>query len=200
MEFTANWFDGYASIWSHILPSYSPKRYLEIGSFEGRSACHFISVTANLSPVEVCCIDTWEGGVEHQGLAMSAVEKRFDANLEEASSLARYPVALRKIKALSNRGLVMLLSEGKYNYFDVVYIDGSHQAPDVLSDAILAFMLVKVGGLVIFDDYLWGLGANSEPLMSPKLAIDSFINNYQRKIQPHYGMPLGQLYCQKIAE
>jgi len=37
--------------------------------------------------------------------------------------------------------------------YDIVYIDGSHVANDVLQDAVLVWQLVKVGGFMIFDDY-----------------------------------------------
>jgi hypothetical protein len=33
--------------------------------------------------------------------------------------------------------------------------DGSHRARDVLEDAVLSWPLLKVGGIMLFDDYLW---------------------------------------------
>ena len=45
----------------------------------------------------------------------------------------------------------MIISD--INNFDLIYIDASHYAPDVLSDAVLAFKLLKPGGILIFDDY-----------------------------------------------
>ena len=36
--------------------------------------------------------------------------------------------------------------------YDIIYIDGSHEARDVLEDAVLAYRLLKIGGLLIFDD------------------------------------------------
>ena len=35
---------------------------------------------------------------------------------------------------------------------DVAYIDGSHRACDVLTDAVLSWPLLKVGGMIVFDD------------------------------------------------
>lgn len=37
----------------------------------------------------------------------------------------------------------------------ILYIDGSHQSDDVMIDAIICFKLLKVGGIMIFDDFLW---------------------------------------------
>ena len=40
------------------------------------------------------------------------------------------------------------------NYFDFIYIDGSHNGEDILSDAIEAFKILKKDGLIFFDDFL----------------------------------------------
>lgn len=45
--------------------------------------------------------------------------------------------------------------EGGENKFDFIYVDGLHLSQDVLYDALLSFDLLKVGGILIFDDYLW---------------------------------------------
>ena len=38
------------------------------------------------------------------------------------------------------------------NYYDLIYVDRSHEAEDVLVDAVMALGLLKVGGMVIFDN------------------------------------------------
>jgi len=42
----------------------------------------------------------------------------------------------------------------KNKSFDFIYIDGSHNGEDILSDAIESFKLLKVNGLIFFDDFL----------------------------------------------
>ena len=39
--------------------------------------------------------------------------------------------------------------------FDFIYIDGSHMRVDVLLDAVLAWQLLKPGGIMALDDYEW---------------------------------------------
>lgn len=46
-----------------------------------------------------------------------------------------------------------MLDEGQQ--FDLIYVDGSHFADDVLTDGITAWRLLKDGGVLIFDDFLW---------------------------------------------
>ena len=70
-------------------------------------------------------------------------------------------------------------------YFDFIYIDGSHQAPDVLFDALLGFELLRVGGIMVFDDYLWQepLEGGTDPIPCPKIFIDAFTNVYCKKVR-----------------
>jgi predicted O-methyltransferase YrrM len=58
------------------------------------------------------------------------------------------------MKGSSIEQLSKLILTGLSEYFEFIYIDGSHQAPDVISDAILSFHLLKSGGVIAFDDYL----------------------------------------------
>ena len=55
----------------------------------------------------------------------------------------------------------------------MIYLDGSHEAPNVLFDGMLSWGLLKPGGVLIFDDYLWvpQLLAGHRP----QLAIDLFL-------------------------
>jgi predicted O-methyltransferase YrrM len=105
------------------------------------------------------------------------------------------------VKSFSDGALASLLAEGKRGYFDFIYVDGSHRAPDVLYDAVLSFRLLRVGGVIAFDDYLWDDETRKEvdPIGTPKIAIDAFTNIYSRKLRI-LRAPLYQLYIQKIAD
>lgn len=205
-SFTTDWFAQTAKAnWAKLLPEIRPSRILEIGCFEGASTCYLIDTLASAIPLEIHCIDTWDGGIEHKegGTApsdMKAVESRFKINTEKALSQAVHQVDLHIHKNLSHRALVRLLADGKDNYFDFIYVDGSHQAPDVLCDAVLAFKLLKVGGTMAFDDYLWTneLTSAREILKCPKPAVDAFVNIHFQKIRV-LKMPLYQLYLQKLS-
>lgn len=204
-EFTNRWFDGPRSIWDDLLPKLKPERILEIGSFEGASACYLMETVGARNAFELHCIDTWEGGVEHQPGGryedvMGDVERRFRSNTELARSRALNPVSLHVHKSASAQALIGLLAEGRSEAFDFIYVDGSHQAPDVLTDAILAFKLLRVGGVIAFDDYLWSerLPGGVDPIRCPKIAIDAFMNIFCRKMTVMPGA-LYQLYARKVA-
>jgi hypothetical protein len=38
--------------------------------------------------------------------------------------------------------------------FDIVYIDGLHEGTHVLIDSIQSFKLLKIDGIIIFDDFM----------------------------------------------
>ena len=70
-------------------------------------------------------------------------------------------------------------------------------AADVLSDAILSFELLKVKGIMGFDDYLWQLPKSNTLLTNPKIAIDSFTNIFAMRTGI-FNTPNHQLYIQKL--
>lgn len=182
--YTKTWFEFAArGVWDQLIPQINPTRILEIGSYEGASTCYLIETLGKTKNIEMHCVDTWEGGVEHQqgGFSqadMSEVENRFIHNTQIAIRNAKNKVDLVVHKGNSDLQLSKLIAGGKQGYFDFIYIDGSHQAPDVLCDALLGFRLLKINGVIAFDDYLWQehLPYGTDPLRCPKPAIDAFTN------------------------
>lgn len=201
-EFTNSWFAGAAKgVWESLIPKINPTRILEVGSYEGASACYLIEKLANSKEIEIHCVDTWAGGVEHADVNMSDVEERFHRNIKMAVDGAKRPVQVTLHKGSSDVALSRLIAEGRQGYFDFIYVDGSHQAPDVLCDALLGFRLLKKNGIMAFDDYLWQeqLSSGIDPLRCPKLSLDAFTNIYCRKIRIIHA-PIYQLYIQKISD
>lgn len=203
-SFTTHWFERNAlNVWEQLIPQIRPQKILEIGSFEGASACYLIDKLGPEYPLEIHCVDSWEGSIEHQarGVDMNSTERRFQDNLRLAVAAAPNPVDLVIHKAYSDSALAKLLASGKAGYFDFVYVDGSHQAPDVLYDAVVSFKLLRIGGTMAFDDYLWSdpSAAGKDPVRMPKPAIDAFVNLNIRKLRL-LNAPSMQVYVQKISD
>jgi len=174
-QFTKDWFSWAPEVWSQLTPMLSGtaghRQFLEIGSFEGRSS---IWIAENMMQEDdiLRCIDTWEGGEEHGEENMSEVEERFRHNLIVATEkLPRRRIIQQK--GTSVRELARWLTTDN-QHFDFIYIDGSHRAPDVLTDACMAWPLLKIEGFMVFDDYAWGNPRDA--LHRPKIAIDAFTN------------------------
>jgi predicted O-methyltransferase YrrM len=200
-EFTTDWFSRFQGVWQQVLAHCTPSVMLEIGSWEGRASTFLIEACGAQRPVELHCVDTWAGGVEHTDTDMAEVERRFDANVALACDRSVNEARVLKHKSRSAPALARLISEGRCGGFDLIYVDGSHQAPDVLTDAVLAFQLLRVGGVMVFDDYLWALEpeGQQDAYNMPKPAIDAFVNIFQRKLSV-IGAPLYQLYVEKRGE
>ena len=182
-KFTEDWFQLGPVLWPELvkhLPDRPSRRFLEIGSFEGRSAVWIIENMARPAD-HVFLVDTWEGGQEHSEINMKDVEARFDANIAQARSTLGCP-QIHKIKTTSTDALANQLRWMKTedDFMDFIYIDGSHQARDVLTDACMAWQVLREGGVMVFDDYLWG--DPRKPLQRPKVAIDAFMNIFGGEI------------------
>lgn len=159
-EFTTDWVTPHANIWTEQLKHLKGKpnvHALEIGSFEGRSAIWFLENILIHPTSSITCVDIFDE---------KAYEDKFDRNIQ-ASGLAN---KVKKIKGSSQK----VLRELEWNSYDFVYIDGSHIAKDVLVDAVLSWDLLKVGGIIIFDDYQWNVD-RYPPWRRPKIAIDAFL-------------------------
>ena len=206
-KFTNNWFNDAAKHqWEKLISQIKPKKILEIGSYEGASTCYLIQKLAQENSVEIHCIDAWNNEMGDEtdyklygpNIDMSAVESRFRQNTKLAIEKVSKKVDFFIHKGFSDDQLVKLLSNDKKNYFDFIYIDGSHLGPDVLCDAVLSFRLLKINGVMAFDDYLWP-SAKKSLTRIPKLAIDSFVNLYSEKINI-FTLPLYQIYIKKISD
>ena len=166
--YTTRWFDGHAEDWMRIFRSERlvgrPDRVLEIGSWEGRSAAF---VLRHLPLAEMTAVDTWEGSIEHAGdPRLARIEQLFDANV------ARFGPRLTKVKSTSAE---FFRKHGQSPGFDLVHVDGSHAADDVMADATSGFALLNPGGVMILDDYLWERGA--DPRAAPASAINRFLRD-----------------------
>ena len=200
-EFTQDWFSNHIPTWDGILARLQPRRVMEIGSYEGLSTTYLIEKCTAFGPLQLHCVDTWQGAVDLPPELMAGVEARFDANVAVAIGNAGAGVSLQKVKQRSNVALAAKIAAGEA-LFDLIYVDGSHTAADVLTDAILAFQLVRVGGVMIFDDYLWSMepALSVDPLNLPKPAIDAFAAIFMRKVRVLPDLPNTQCYIEKIAD
>jgi predicted O-methyltransferase YrrM len=170
-QFTQDWFGWAPAVWEQLIPMLpeGKRSFLEIGSFEGRSTVWIIENMMRKGDY-ILCIDTWKGGEEHGAEDMDAVWQRFKSNMAIAEK--KTGISAGTARGTSVVGLADELAES--NQYDFIYIDGSHTAPDVLTDACMAWPLLKPEGIMVFDDYMWG--NPRDILHRPKPAIDAFCN------------------------
>lgn len=182
--FTVDWFSVNIPRWQRLFDIHKwhdskPKTVVEVGSFEGKSTVWCLENLLQHPDSKIYCLDTFEGSVEHDSEQKQGLYERFAENVLSRADADKVQV----IKGESWRGLMQLCSAGVRA--DFVYVDGSHQAADVLEDLVLSYRIMKHGALMICDDYLW---SNSEQrtydaLAAPKIAIDTFTTIYARRMQ-----------------
>lgn len=141
---------------------------LEIGSYEGVATSWFLMNICTNSLSKVYAVDTWTGSPEYGNINFKKIEKTFDTTIKNTGRKKQ----LKKMKMTSNEGLLKLNT--KHTMFDIIFIDASHEAKDVLFDGILAWNILKEDGIIIFDDYKWT--KLEKNYFRPKIAIDSLMN------------------------
>lgn len=172
LKLSADWFTPGIPFWLAAIEEAGlhkrPIEALEIGSWEGLSA-HFTLHT--LPTAHLTCVDMWDttdafyaSVARASGEAIERIETKFDANL--VPFIAR----LSKYKGPS---ISFFAAHPERERYDLIYVDGSHHVDDVLVDAVRSFELLKVGGILILDDYFWQRYDN--PVDNPAAAINAFL-------------------------
>jgi hypothetical protein len=138
-----DWFSGNIIYWEKIVNKISKIKYLEIGSFEGRSTV-FIKELSNLETL--MAVDIWENYDELKTINFNKIYENFKYNL----NLGGGSENIKFFKTTSDD----FFSNNK-NYFNLIYIDGYHHYEQVKKDFVNSFNFLENGGYIICDDFMW---------------------------------------------
>jgi SAM-dependent methyltransferase len=179
-QFEFDWFTHNIPIWLTHLRRFAGRpgiTGIEIGAWEGRSAVWLLENVLTDPSSVLHCIDLWASPNGR------TIEARFDRNIAIAVGRTGGRVVKRRGKSVD------VLPDFDARAADVVYVDGSHIARDVLSDLMLAWRTLKPGGVLICDDYELNHGVefHGEQLVyvevpglaRPKMAIDAFLTCFE---------------------
>jgi predicted O-methyltransferase YrrM len=167
-----DWFSPGLPQWEELLSPLvgSPCYLLEIGSYEGRSSFWMAeNLLKHHSYARLTCIDSWTIDSQYGPNGEAA----FDCNL----AACPYKEQILKLTGYSQDVLPALSKR-----YDFAYIDGSHEARDVVTDWVLVLRLMKVGGLICLDDYEWDDPYRTVRIL-PKPAIDAVLDFWADKIE-----------------
>jgi predicted O-methyltransferase YrrM len=167
-EFKYDWFSPIrADMERFVSPTLN--RILEIGSFEGQSTRFFLE---RCPSVTIACVDHFLGGEDQQDLDLKCLLQRFQSNINDYKDRVQ-------LYRLDSWGAWMLLpTEG----FDLIFVDGSHLAPDVLNDLCQSYRCVRQNGLIIADDYSW----ENQRSDCPRVAIEAFLTCFKGRVRTLY--------------
>ena len=165
-KFQNDWFSWNIPIFEKYLSHYigQPCHFLEIGTHEGRATTWLLDNILTHSLARIDSIDKFIQDVLFENLEKTGSQNKITIHQNTSNKVLRtFPL----------------------EEFDFIYIDGSHNVINVLEDAVLSFSLLKVGGIMAFDDYLWNDLQNSDGTY-PKPAIYAFLLIYHHKINLLY--------------
>lgn len=178
-KFTNNWFGNVVKTWEPYIKDFKGqpnKRCLEVGSYEGRSTIFMAENFCNGEGSFIDAVDTWKGALDQKNEPLEGLYERFTNNLSKEIKSNRV-----KINKGPSFDILMQMAQeiksGKREKYDLIYIDGSHVAKDVIIDAVLAWELLKIDGILMFDDY--GGGGSWPEYFIPRPAVDAFLKCYE---------------------
>ena len=147
-EFTTDWADNNIPFVAPLLRSFAEGRgeirYMEIGAYEGRNLAFMDWLLP--ARLDVTVIDPWFDEDLNPEEKYHAVEPRFGRNAAKLNF-----TALATRKGFSTYELPRMLEAGEA--FDLIYIDGSHTAWAVGVDLAYCAAMLRVGGMMVLDDY-----------------------------------------------
>jgi predicted O-methyltransferase YrrM len=168
-RFTFDWVSPHAAAWKSDLAHLEGKpnvRALEIGCFEGQSACWWLDNILTDPTSRLTCVDPF--AIPMDSVLLRYFERYFDHNIAASG-------AGERVTKLTGSSQVILRTL-QPAHFDFVYVDGSHRVGDVLQDAVLAWTVLKPGGTAMFDDYdLVDDVAPGLAARAPGRALDAFL-------------------------
>jgi len=180
--FTQDWFThnttNFNDCKTRLIESFNEvNSILEIGCYEGRGTCWMLEnmLSDNGS---IICIDPFLGVDNPERadpeLRYKPLEDRFNYNVAISKKSGQ---TINVIPTVSYTALASLIAAGIQ--FDFIYVDGDHTGEGALTDACMAWGLLRQGGIMLFDDYFWDHEPNV--LDRPKAAIDAFMNTFSRR-------------------
>lgn len=159
------YYKDHVGVWQQVLAPYAGRpnlQYLEVGAYEGGSLLWMLEHILTDPTARATALDLFSD--DHKGTYLHNIE--LSGQRARVTDVAGYSqITLRPLPL---------------NHYDIIYIDGSHDRPDVLEDAVLCWRLLKEGGVMIFDDYRHlGRQGSENRLVSPKMAVDAFVQCFE---------------------
>ena len=174
-NFSNKWFLNNFDIFNFFLPKDKNSKfdYLEVGCFEGLSSFFVLSEYKGINAILLDIWDMPNPNSKTLSHNFNSIEKAFDNNLSGFN--------FTKIKDDSVVAMRKLFKQNKS--FDFIYIDGSHNGEDILSDAIEAFKILKKEGLIFFDDFLQH---DKNRALQSYEGIENFLTLYSNYLKIEY--------------
>lgn len=174
--FCADWFSQHIPNWEKYLAELKGKpnlSFLEIGCFEGKATLWLLENILTAQTSRIMVIDPFKQTEAIRSLYKDLYTHDYRTIFE--MNTAPYSDKILINPSESYRALCKMYPDYK-NSFDFIYVDGCHDSHACLSDMVLAWELLKIGGIMVIDDYEWVIDVQDN--LKPKLGVDAFLSAY----------------------
>lgn len=135
-------------LYSEMVVKYpSGSRFVEVGSWVGRSACYLgVEIINSGKDIKLDCVDTWLGApelLEEDVIKNGTLYSDFIKNIEPLKEI------IKPIRLTSTQASHLYEDES----LDFVFIDADHTKEGITSDLSCWFPKIKHGGVLAGHDY-----------------------------------------------
>lgn len=151
-----------AKVFSDLIREIKPSLIIEVGSWKGASAITMAQKIKELNlECEILCIDTWSGAPEFW-LDQNDKDRFLSLKLKNGYPTVYYQFLANICFAGASEIVTPLplpsniaasVLKTKEIKADLIYIDGSHEYPDVFVDILTWIPFLNSGGIIFGDDY-----------------------------------------------
>ena len=172
-----NWFLGGAStnFNAHLahLAGKDNLHFLQVGAYTGDASKWLLDNILTGNNCTLTDVDTWQGSDEgaHHVINWQDVESVYDAKLSVYSTVFKHKMTSDEFFA-----------KHPDKQYDFVYVDADHTAHAAYTDGINGWHVLKINGILAFDDYTWGDGLPDQTL-APRPGIDKFLDEHAGQYQ-----------------
>lgn len=173
------WLDSKPAEMMYKYASNSPvPRFLELGSYAGKSACVLAQALKDTGGGTLLCCDffpinsTYKANKDTDPIHINPHNTFWE-------SLKAFGLSQQVIAVKGNYASLLPNIDGE---FGLIYIDGGHHLERVLADGLFAWKHLCQGGYMIFHDY------GNEMYPDVKVAIDSILKVHNTKIVEQCGI------------
>lgn len=164
LVFTQDWVSNHCGKWKEHLSDLIGKPKvsgLEVGVYEGRSSLWWLDNILTGEGSHLVAIEPWRD--------------KFEPNC----GVFREIFGPDRFNLYWGKGQEILMKFGPdLGPFDFAYLDGGKDADTVLQNSVLAWLTLKPGGVLIWDDYRWEWRpdvVSPKCEHPPKIGIDAFL-------------------------
>ena len=173
MEHFSDYIDGwfnYADLYKEVVNDFKGGHgtFVEVGVWLGKSLSYLgVEIINSGKNIDLLCVDTWKGSKEHDTPENVGGYDYFNA-LKQDRFFEMFLTKIDPIKHIVKPIKNTSIEAAKTfldNSIDFLFLDASHEYPDVINDLISWYPKIKNGGILAGHDYDWE---------SVKSAVDTF--------------------------